>query len=269
MVALLMMSLAPAAPPGDGLKLKMAEMFFHQGVEQAADSRQARPDFALAAQVYEKFRQEGADNPELFLNEGNAWFLAGDLPQSILAYRRGLRHAPHDLDLQANLAHARAQVNFPQAGAFARPPIDHRPPWLPRWPSLLLLLAVVCYSLGWLALARWYMVRRAPWLKAGLMLLAFTLLPAAGFAWEEWQLHQDLARPLVVIARDDTYLRRGNGAAYPPRYDTPLHQGTEARLLFDRRDGWLQIELAGGEVGWVQRAACHVDERHPPPVPGG
>ena len=38
----------------------------------------------------------------------------------------------------------------------------------------------------------------------------------------------------------------------------PVNQGVEARLLFER-DGWLQIELSGGEVGWVRAEYAVVD----------
>jgi hypothetical protein len=68
------------------------------------------------------------------------------------------------------------------------------------------------------------------------------------------------ARPVVVIAADGVLLRRGNGPAYPPRYETPLNAGVEASLRFARGD-WLQIELAGGEVGWVSRTAAVVEEQ--------
>ena len=56
--------------------------------------------------------------------------------------------------------------------------------------------------------------------------------------------------------------RKGDGLAFPPRYGAPLNRGVEARLLFERGD-WLQIELSGGEVGWVPRAYALVDEAAP------
>jgi len=62
----------------------------------------------------------------------------------------------------------------------------------------------------------------------------------------------------VVITADGVPLREGNGVAYPARYDAPLNRGVEARLLFVRGD-WLQIELAGGEVGWVPGASTVSD----------
>ena len=66
-------------------------------------------------------------------------------------------------------------------------------------------------------------------------------------------------RPLVVVSEDGVILRKGDGLAYPPRYDTPLNRGVEARRLFER-DGWVQIELSGGEVGWAPREALLIDE---------
>jgi hypothetical protein len=53
-------------------------------------------------------------------------------------------------------------------------------------------------------------------------------------------------------------LRKGNGQSYP-EYDYLLRPGVEGRLRFDDPRGWLQIELADGEVGWVRRADVLVD----------
>jgi hypothetical protein len=47
-------------------------------------------------------------------------------------------------------------------------------------------------------------------------------------------------------------LRKGNGEAFPPWFDSGLNRGVEATLLY-QRDDWLQIELVSGEVGWVHR----------------
>jgi len=96
------------------------------------------------------------------------------------------------------------------------------------------------------------MVRRGRLLGAGVAVL---LLAAMLSAWIIALAREERDRemhPLVVIARDSVMLRRGNGLTFPPRYETPVHRGVEARLLFER-GGWLQIELSGGEVGWVPR----------------
>jgi uncharacterized protein YgiM (DUF1202 family) len=73
-----------------------------------------------------------------------------------------------------------------------------------------------------------------------------------------WDSGRAADAPLVVIAEDNVILRKGNGLSYPPRYEQPVNRGVEARLRYERGD-WLQIELAGGEVGWVPRAVALVD----------
>ena len=65
--------------------------------------------------------------------------------------------------------------------------------------------------------------------------------------------------PLAVIADDGVLLRRGDGLSYPARYETPVNRGVEARVLTERRN-WLQIELSGGEIGWVLREYVLLDE---------
>ena len=101
-------------------------------------------------------------------------------------------------------------------------------------------------------------------------------------ALEDARLRADERHPLVVIAQDGVLLRKGNGEAYPRRYDTPVNRGVEARLVEEREgfpatrgavglalgaptgvvaehQGWVQIELAGGEVGWVPRRFVLID----------
>src|SRR5260370_22464610 len=104
------------------------------------------------------------------------------------------------------------------------------------------------------------MVRQWRWLIGGtLTLLAAGLLTfllgqvARGVGAEE-------AHPLVVVAQDGVLLRKGDGLAFPPRYDTVVNRGVEARALFER-DGWVQIELVAGEVGWAPRERVLID-RH-------
>jgi tetratricopeptide (TPR) repeat protein len=250
--------LAPAAESPDDLRLQAEAAF--RGAAQLAPKApdQARTEFARSADLYDRLHQAGAANADLFRNQGNAYLLAGDVPHAILAYRRGLRLAPHDLALRRSLAYAREEVRFPPPGTLGRPPIDHRPPWLPRLPEWGPYVAFGSYALAWLCGVRWWMVRRGGWLTAGGACLVAALLVGAAMGYEEWAEAQEEVQPLTVIARDGVQLSRGNWSAPPPRYETPLNRGVEARLLHDG-GRWLQIELAGGEVGWVPASAALVD----------
>jgi tetratricopeptide (TPR) repeat protein len=251
-------ALASAAAAPDELRLE-AEAAFRAGAQFVAKAPdKARKEFARSADLYDQLRQAGSANADLFRNQGNAYLLADDLPHAILAYRRGLRLAPHDLALRQNLSYAREEVRFSPPGTLGRPPIDHRPPWLLRLPEWMVYLPFLFYLLSWLAAVRWWMVRRSGWLTAGVGCLLAALLLGAAVGYEEWAEGRETAEPLVVIARDGVHLSRGNWSAPPPRYETPLNRGVEARLLFER-DHWYQIELAGGEVGWVPAPAVLID----------
>ncbi len=250
---------AATAQTADAEVLRQAEEVFAEGVRLREEPEQARPLFRRSADLFEELRRRGAANPALFRDQGNACLLADDLPGAILAYRRGLQLRPNDAALQELLAAAREQVVYKQPGPLARPPVQSRPPWLPRLPLLVgSLLVWAFYTLAWLSLARWRMVRRQSFLLLGLAAITLTALLANVVIVEAAQQHDWEARPLAVIAQDGVLLRKGNGLAYPRRYETPLNRGVEARLLFERGD-WVQIELSGGETGWVPRGYVLID----------
>jgi len=238
--------------------LHEAEAAFREGVKARQDRASAQRWFRKAATHYETLRQQGIRNTDLDRNLGNAHLLAGDLPRGILAYRRGLRLNPGDEALRANLAYARKQVVYLESASPRRPAGDQWI-WFPyRAAGLQVVAGLALYTLGWLWITRWCMVRRTWLWGASLAALALAGLLGAGLAMRAWQQRQDLEHPPVVISEDGVYLRRGNGYAYPPRLDTPLNRGMEARFLF-RRGEWLQVELGDGEVGWLPLAKLLVD----------
>ncbi len=231
---------------------------FAAGVKLREASDQARPHFHEAARYFEELRNRGANNAALYRTLGNAHLLADELGQAILAYRRGLRVSPHDTDLRAALTEARQRVAY-AGGTFGKPPVERRPSWLPQVRAVWLFTgAALCYAFGWLFLTRWLMLRT----RRPLILGLGALVVAAGFAASiVVVVHEERdssAHLLVVIVEDGVLLLKGNGTTFPPRYETPVNQGVEARLQFER-DGWLQIELSGGEVGWVPAAYAVVD----------
>src|SRR5262245_8328425 len=112
--------------------LQQAEAAFQRGASAHGASADPRQAFREAANLYEQLRSEGVHNAAFYRTQGNAEFLAGNLPRAVLAYRRGLLLSPGDAGLRRCLAHAREQVAYPSPGPFARPPVEHWPPWLPR-----------------------------------------------------------------------------------------------------------------------------------------
>lgn len=237
-----------------------AEEEFQQGVELRPDRDKALPHFRIAADYFDELRRRGARNPELYRNLGNACLLADDLPRAILSYRRGLAQAPTDGDLQAGLTEARGRVVHATTGGFGLPSDDHRLTWLPRLGSETFFAgAALCYVVACCCLTRWLMTRGGRVLAFGVVALAaalgLTVLVVVAVQSER----EDRTRPLVVVAEDGVLLRKGDGLAFPPRYETPVNKGVEARRLFER-GGWVQMELSGGEAGWVRRDDLLIDE---------
>jgi hypothetical protein len=243
------------------IQLEIAQSAFDLGVQirqQARGSGSAilgpnfpSQQFQFAARLYDGCRGAGGiESAALERSLGHAYFLAGDLPHAILAYRGGLRFDPGDAKLRTALDYARAQVQYPPSPDLARLLQPERDYW-PGWLSLrrLGVYAFLLYFAACLAATRWRMTRRRGWRMIAVAALLLTAVPAVGSAVLWQRERRDAAAPVVVVARDCP-LRIGNGPDYPPRLDAPLPRGAEARQLFER-NGWYQVELASGVVGWL------------------
>lgn len=171
------------------------------------------------------------------------------LPMSIAAMRRELTRDPSDSALRMALEEARDRVAYPSPDL--RPRRDNWPYWLtlPRlgWLSISVLLIALTL------LRRWIVVRRNAWLVGSFVLMLVAAIPVIGTLLEWRERARNEAMPIVVLERG-TELRRGNGEDYPPRIEAPLPAGAEVRRLFER-PGWLQVELANGDVGWLRAQA--------------
>ena len=231
-----------------------AQASFAEGKEQKAASDKALPHFRAAAADFEELRRRGASNPTLYRNLGNAHLLADNLGPAILAYRRGLRLSPRDTVLRKGLEEARQRVSY-AGGSFGKPAPMRLSLIRADW---LFIGAALCYALGWLLLTRWFMLRTSLLLASGVAALMMAAMLSVFVVFLVSGERDESARPLVVIATDGVLLLKGNGTTFPPRNETPINQGVEAQLLFER-DGWLQIELSGGEVGWIQAGDAVVD----------
>jgi tetratricopeptide (TPR) repeat protein len=238
-------------PDLDGL-LPQAEAAFQAGLDSDESAERARGHFRRAEQFYERLRSQGIENANLYCNLGNAALLAGDLPQAILAYRRGLSIAPRDPVLRANLSYARTQVDTPAASK-----VESAWLLLPRttaefmWSlGLLYMLYISCCFF----LARWWLSRQDMDLSAFLGSAVIGLPLFLVICSTSWQAEQERLHPIVIIEKDSTYLRKGNGFAYPRVDETALNRGVEARLMSARNE-WLKIQLASGGSGWVPEKA--------------
>jgi len=258
LLLLLIPSGVRGATDADRRLLDQAAAAFQQGVHARGTSEETKW-FRKSATAFEQLRLRGFQSPALLRDEGNARLLANDLPGAILAYRRGLELAPNDRGLRTRLLYARAQVAYPPGSSLGRQPISRWPPWLPQpTPTAGWVVLFCMYGLAWILLGRWWVTHDTKLLTGAGVSMGLAVVIAVGLAWHFSQQHETMTHPLVVIAQDDVYLFKGNGPLYERRYHTPLNRGVEARQRLERH-GWLQIELAGGEIGWVPRSAVRSD----------
>lgn len=225
-----------------------------------ARSASAAGDHAAAAVCYDRLHEQGFANGLLFLNQGNAHFLAGHLPEAVLAYRRAERYLPNHPALRANLEEARRQV----LDAPAAPT-----PWLselPFWPSRAtrVLLALALWVLGW-SLAAGIPIRPSRTLSvcaAGALVLALAFAASVSLAERNERL-----RPLAIVAVDGVILRQGNGTSYAAvtngELPVVLNRGVELHVLQERKNQWARVRLADGRTGWVPASQLLIDRSFP------
>jgi hypothetical protein len=250
-----LLAVVPSSPEASGTapveREEAARRAFEEGVALRDDAAKARAAFTRAAAAYDDLWRQGCHNPELTLNRARAHRLAGDLPGAIVALHDGLAVARYDRSLQVALEDARSAVAYPLDGDLAaqcRPKpaggIGTR-----MSPAEGYLAAGLLWLLTCVGVARFLMTRSPSWLVfTGAWLVALAAL--GGFWWQDWRRQTAENSRSLVIVKDDALLRKGNGESYPQRLDAKLPEGVEARVL-THRGGWVQVELAGGAVGWL------------------
>ena len=208
--------------------------------------------FEAAAILEHAFEEQDIETSGASLALGNAYFIAGDLGQAILHYKRGTDIDPRSPELRDNLKHARSLVEpAPRADgslSFSKIALS--------WRGFIARRALLTLSLGFLMLssviATLAIIRvRIPRPR----LLAFTSLTLAILAivplgFEAWTTH---ANPEIVIVDPNTQAMSGPSAsAYDPVFEQPLGAGVEARVI-DSKDGWIHVELGSGDRCWIDQ----------------
>lgn len=117
--------------------------------------------------------------------------------------------------------------------------------YLDYYPLLLLMMVLICGGMAW------NYSRHNRWGKALLVNLIWFLL-----MWLALMPVQPATEPVAVVKYQGLLLHEGNGQSYPvvARGDQgriSLAAGVEARLISERTNGWVQIRLSDGKIGWV------------------
>lgn len=247
-----------ALPPDE------AQAMFREGNALFREANETAPrDHQAAEALYGKailrferlIREGGIENGKLYYNVGNAYFRMNDLGRAILNYRRAQELTPHDANLARNLAYARQlctdRIEVSNRRRVAEIFLFWHRDLTARTKAALFgwgaILAWVCLGVG--------LFRPAPYLwrtAVGCGALAVLML---GSLLVEARAHGS-AIPGVVVAQE-VVARKGDGMAYEPSFQEPLHAGAEFTLV-ESRPGWRLVELGDGRRCWLPEKSAEL-----------
>ncbi|HPF38646.1 MAG TPA: tetratricopeptide repeat protein [Phycisphaerae bacterium] len=252
---------APRERDSNRALIEQALARFDQAVALGAhDSPAAQRLYAEALERFEAVINDGVENGHLYYNAGNAALRLGRIGEAIAHYRKAETLIPGDRDLIRNLAFARRLCSLQIQPTPKNAILDTLLFWRrdtttrSRW-----IVAAIAYVVFWAMLLIRLRARRrsAPlfWTAACAGVIALAAGGSVAF-----DVHDAGTARLGVIVRNDTVLRKGNGAGYQPQLANPLPDGVEFSIIESRDsangDRWLRIELPDGTDGWIdaQRA---------------
>ncbi len=212
----------------------------------AGDHQQALVLFDSVAAEY--------NSAGLQLNVGNCYFKSGDVARAILHYERGLKLAPGDADLRANLDLANEQVKDRIAGkpalalgtTWATVRGGHDPDQWARRSLWACALFFVLLAIGLVVQRRTF--KRALWALSATSLL-FLLICVAFASYRHRELTSDSAA-IIVSPKVDVLgePRPGSTVLFV------LHKGTKVNVL-QTAEGWYEVQLPNGSIGWMPPAS--------------
>ncbi|MFT5126706.1 MAG: hypothetical protein ACI8W8_000301 [Rhodothermales bacterium] len=235
-----------ASTPGE-----LAETRFAAALALAnTDSSAAQIAFRDAAEQYELLLQVAdADRGKVLANAGRARFMAGDLGPAIAHLRSSQLLRPWDMEVSEDLAYVRTQTLDVVEPTLLRRGLA----WVERVPLLWRVAGLgAAYALFWMI---WLGARLAccPRAMRGFKRVAYTLAAISLLLLAVEPIRQSFGREGVVVAAS-AIARKGDAAVYESAFVTPLHSGTECRILEDRGE-WLQVALSSGENCWLPSGA--------------
>lgn len=191
-----------------------------------------------AAEGYRALVAKGVDDAEVWYDLGNAYAHMDDLGRARACYESGLRRAPRDADIRANLAWVTDRT------------VDKAPD-----DSVLASLAerftldelALAASAGWFAVAAlfalWLRSRREGLVWAAAVALALLLISGGLFGLRAMQ------PPRAVVIPPEVTLFNGPGREYTA--SITLHAGARVDVL--RKEGdWREIGALQHVRGWVR-----------------
>jgi tetratricopeptide (TPR) repeat protein len=225
-----------------------------------ADPAAAKEAFAEAARKYRQLVDSGIRNSHLFLNLGNAYLQANQLGHAIAVYEQGRSFDPTNYELNINSEFARSLVrrNAAEQSLAERPAVGSRLLSMNAWLIHRIGLETIGWVIGGASILFWglltagivwrgFPARRLAILPLGLLLIGTLSMVLAG-AGGRRSAHGYLVENRIT-------LRTSDGGEFAEVTTLTNADGLEVQIL-NQRSGWMEIQTATGQRGWIPSAAC-------------
>ena len=208
-------------------------------------------DFEAAVEHFAELAESGVRDATVYYNLANCYFRQDRMGKAVANYRRALMLAPRDRDATANLELLRRTVGAGDTtatyhlGNLALIPLRLLSPrelqaafYVGYYVTVLCFLGILFFKGG---LRR---VSLRAFILSGIVTIAFLVFSSYGVSR-----FNDSSDGVVIS--DAAGLKSGPGDAFSEL--TRLPDGAEVRLR--AQSGlWIEVELPGGEVGWLRQS---------------
>jgi tetratricopeptide (TPR) repeat protein len=229
--------------------LQAEELTLEQQYE-IAHQQYNEANFDSALVVYRNIYEAGYTSAELLYNIGNTYYKLRQIPSAILFYERALKLAPNDPDIIHNLAIANNRIIDKIEPV---PQLFFKNWWetfykmfsADWWAIISLIFLALFLSLLFIFIISENRSIRKVSFFSGLLILLITI-GTFGMASQKYYYTKSINEAIVFTP---TITVKSSPSASSVDLFV-LHEGTKVSLL-DEVDGWKEIKIANGSVGWM------------------
>lgn len=216
-----------------------------------ADNAYAHESFDKATKIYEEISAKGR-SAEICYNLGNCYYRMDEIAKAVLWYERASLLNPSDMDIRFNLDMARSKTIdkvVPQHELFFVG-------WYHTIVNLMSLTAWACASIilfvcSLLSLTAYFFCAEIIMRKIGFFaFLVALVLSICGNVFALSQRQRLENRTGAIVMASAAVVKSSPSLSGSDLFI--LHEGTKVEITDDSLQGWYEVKLADGKVGWLQ-----------------
>ncbi|OFY85118.1 MAG: hypothetical protein A3F72_04975 [Bacteroidetes bacterium RIFCSPLOWO2_12_FULL_35_15] len=218
----------------------------------SANTAYSKGDFSKAIELYEGIANKGLESSELYFNIGNAYFKSNNIALAILYYERAKKLNPSDEDIIVNLKLANQKV---EDKIEAAPQL-----FLTQWKNGIVdMMSETAWSVFCIILFAMALILFSIFITSGnrslkqtgffggmvFIISAVVTLFIAQQKYTQTKYNSDA----IITSASVTVMGSPNEKGTKLFV---LHEGIKVNVT-QENDGWSEIKIANGNVGWVKR----------------